>query len=135
MAGFSTYLSRAIINATLVTPTVPTSATLYLALFSSPGPTDDNTGTTNEIATGTWYARRPTGAWTLPAGTAIAASNTSVITYSAVTGSPVTVSHWGIYDAATSGNLLYTDSIGSAKTFAVGDQPVIAAGALTITID
>ena len=62
MSGFSTYLSRAIISATLggsggaaYTPV----ATLYLALFTG-DPTDNNV-TTKEVSTGTWYVRKPTG--------------------------------------------------------------------------
>lgn len=137
MSGFSTYLSQSIINKTLVTPTVPTAATLYLALFTA-NPTDDNV-TANEVVpgggTGVWYGRMATGSWAVPVGVGIVTSNSNQITFNAVTGSAVTISHWGIYDAATGGNLLYSDSVGASKTFAVGDVPVIAAGALTITVD
>lgn len=130
--GFSVYLSQAIINGTLVTPTFPLAKTLYLALFSS-DPTDSNI-TANEVS-GAWYARQATGSWAAPTGSTVSTSNNNQIQFPAITGSAVTVSHWGIYDLATSGNLLYSDSVGTAKTFNVGDVPIIGAGQLVITVD
>lgn len=131
MSGFSTYASQKILAATLANTTWAVPAT-HLALFSS-DPTDNNV-TTNELA-GPWYARRPTGTWSVPTGTGNSSSNNNQVAFNAVTGSAVTVSHWGIYDAAVSGNLIYSDTIGTAKTFGVGDVPTIAAGAHVITVD
>jgi hypothetical protein len=130
--GFSTYLSQAIINGTLVTPTFPLTRTLYLAYFTS-DPTDANI-TANEVA-GAWYVRQPTGAWSAPTGSAISSSNSNQIQFPAVTGSAVTISHWGIYDLSTGGNLLFSGTVGTAKTFNVGDVIVVSAGQLVITID
>ena len=132
MSGFSTYLSQQIINSTLRGASFAIPATLYLAFFTS-DPTDNNV-TTNEVS-GAWYARKVTGAWSAPVGTGNSSSNNNQISFDAVTGSAVTVSHWGIYDALTSGNLLYSDSVGTAKTFGVGDVPVVGAGTLVITVD
>lgn len=129
MSGFSTYLAQNIINSTLRGQAFTVPTTLYLALFTS-DPTDDNI-TTNEVA-GAWYARKATGAWSAPVGTGNSSSNSNQVLWDAVTGSAVTVSHWAIYDAATSGNMLYSDSIGTAKTFNVSDVPFIAAGTLVI---
>ena len=108
MSGFSTYLSQNVINSTLrgVAFSVPSS--LYLAVFSS-DPTDDNV-TVNEVS-GAWYARQVTGAWAAPVGAGNSTSNNSQVQYAAVTGSAVTVTHWGIYDAASSGNLLYSGAL------------------------
>lgn len=131
MSGYSNYLAQAIITKTLVTPTVPNVATLYLALFTA-DPTDANI-TTNEVSGG-WYVRQATGGWTAPVGV-VSTSNSNQITYPAVTGSAVTVSHWGVYDALSGGNLLYSDSVGATKTFAIGDVPVIAANALVISFE
>ena len=140
MSGFSSYLSQAILNKTLVDHTFPAAATLYLALFIS-DPTDANTGT--EVSGG-WYARQATGAWSAPVAAAAvdgsinwSSSNTTQIQFAAVTGGAVTVTHWAIYDAATSGNMLYSDILGTLavpapKTFGIGDVPIVAAGALTI---
>lgn len=132
MSGFSTYLSQNVINSTLRGVSFSVPANLYLAVFTS-DPTDDNV-TINEVA-GAWYSRQATGAWAAPVGSGNSTSNNSQIQYSAVTGSPVTVSHWGIYDASTSGNLLYTGALSVPKTLNVGDVLVVAAGQLVITVD
>lgn len=130
--GFSTYASQMIINSILRAASFTVPSTLYLALFSG-DPTDDNV-TANEVA-GAWYARQATGAWAAPVGTGNSTSNSNQIQFAAVAGSAVTVSHWGIYDALTSGNLLLSGSVGSSKTFNVGDVPVIGAAQLAITVD
>lgn len=132
MSGFSTYLSQNIINSTLRGQSFTVPSTLYLALFTS-DPTDDNV-TTNEVA-GAWYARQATGSWSAPIALGNSSSNSNQIQFPSITGSSVTVTHWAIYDALTSGNLLYSGSVGTAKTFAIGDIPVIAASALVITVD
>lgn len=131
MTGFSTYSSQKILAATLANTSWAVPAT-FIALFTS-DPTDDNV-TTNEVS-GAWYARRPTGSWSVPTGTGNSSSNNNAIAWNAVTGAGVTVSHWGIYDAAVSGNLIYSDTIGTPKTFGIGDVPTINAAAQTITVD
>lgn len=131
-SGFSTYASQMIINSTLRGQAFTVPSTLYLALFTS-DPTDDNV-TVNEVA-GAWYARQVTGAWSAPVGSANSTSNSNQIQYPAVTGSSVTVSHWGIYDASTSGNLIYSGAFTSPKTFNVADVAMVGAGQLVITVD
>lgn len=125
MSGFSNYLANQIINDTLVTP----YASRYLALFMA-DPTDANV-TTNE-ASGAWYSRKPTGAWASP--TVGVSENLSAIQYNPVTGGQVTLTHWGIYDAVTSGNLLYSGAFTTAKTFNIDDFPLIAAGDLDFSL-
>jgi hypothetical protein len=119
MAGFSNYLANQIINDTLVTP----YASRYMALFIA-DPTDAN-DTTKEVV-GAWYARKPTGAWASP--TVGVTENLSAIQYNPVTGAQVAISHWGIYDALTSGNLLYSGAFALPKTFNIDDFPLLAAG-------
>lgn len=131
-SGFSTFLSQNIINSTLRGEAFTVPSTLYLALFTS-DPTDNNI-TVNEVS-GAWYARQVTGAWAAPVGTGNTTSNSNQIQFPAVTGSSATISHWGIYDASSSGNMLYSGAFTSPKTFNVGDVAVIAAGQLQITVD
>lgn len=132
MSAFSTYLSQNIINSTLRGVAFSVPAELHLALFTS-SPTDDNV-TVNEVS-GAWYDRQATGAWSAPVGSGNVTSNNNQIQFGAVTGSSVTVSHWGIYDADASGNLLYHGALSSPKTLNVGDVLVIGAGQLQLTID
>jgi hypothetical protein len=49
------------------------------------------------------------------------------------TGSWGDVSHWGIFDASSSGNLLFHGSFTASKTIASGDILKVASGSLTIT--
>ena len=112
MSGFSTYQANKTLNDELVVP----YASRFLALFIA-DPTDDNI-TANEIVAG-WYSRRPTGSWATP--TVGETSNNNAIQFNAVTGSQVVISHWGIYDAATSGNLRFSGAFEAPKTFNIDD--------------
>ena len=89
-------------------------------------PTDANI-TANEVS-GLWYVRKPTGSWASP--TDGVTTNLSTIQFDPVSGNQVTISHWGIYDAVNSGNLLYSGGFTTAKTFNIDDFPLIAAGDL-----
>lgn len=117
MAGFSTHLAQAVLNHFIrrINQSVP--AGTYLALFVA-DPTDANI-TQNEV-TGSWYARQNIAAWAAP-GTTSTTSNSNQISFAAVTENAITISHWGIYDAATSGNLLVSGALTSAKTLNVDD--------------
>lgn len=128
MAGFSTYLARKLINYTLRGQAYTPPAGTYLALATA-DLTDDNV-TANEV-TGGWYARQQITSWSEPV-TDTTTSNSNQLTFSAVTGSAVTVSHWGIYDAATTGNLLFSGALDNTKVLNVDDVFVINALALDI---
>ena len=133
MAGFSTYLAQAVIAATTNNSALQIPyASLYLALFTS-DPTDDYI-TANE-ATGSWYARVATGAWSSPIGSGVATSNSGQIAFAAVTGSAITISHWGICDngATGGGHLLYSGALTTPKVLNVGDIMTVAAAALELT--
>lgn len=125
MSGFSTYQANAIINSTLVTP----YASRYIALFIA-DPTDANL-TANEVSAA-WYSRMASGAWASP--TNGATSNSNEIQWSPVSGSQVTITHWGVYDAATAGNLLYSFAYDSPKTFNIDDIPVSMPGDLQVVL-
>jgi len=135
MPGFSDYAESAVINALLrgTNFTAPTVASLRLALFSA-DPTD--AGNLNELATGTWYARQLTGTWTAPApsGEQQQSSNVASVTFPAVTGAAVTVTHIGIYDAATAGNMLFSAPMTSSKTLQVGDVLSFAPGTIVASL-
>jgi hypothetical protein len=125
MPGFSTYQANQTLQDTLVDP----YATRFVALFVA-DPTDDNV-TTNEV-TGAWYGRRPTGSWASP--TNGVTNNNNAIQWNPVAGGAVSVTHWGIYDAATSGNLLYSFQFSAPRVFNVDDIPLVVSGDLQITL-
>ena len=49
-------------------------------------------------------------------------------------GSDVTVSHIGIYDAATSGNLMYHTALDASKTLSAADVMSVAASGVSVTL-
>jgi hypothetical protein len=107
--------------------TMPT--TLYVALYTS-DPGDDNTGT--EV-TGTNYVRlaiAPAG-WTIATGSALANNVNPVLFETA--GSPWgTISHMGILDALTAGNLLWHGPLVTPRTVNTGDTIEWPAGTLNV---
>lgn len=136
MSGLSDYAEIATLNALLrgTNFVAPTVASLRLALFTA-DPTD--AGNLNEIATGTWYSRQATGAWTAPSpsnGSQVC-TNVASVTFPAVTGQAVTVTHVGVFDANTAGNMLFSAPMTSAKTLQPGDVLSFAPGTLVGSLD
>lgn len=127
MAAMSDYLENAILNATLRGQAWTPPATVYLALYTS-DPTDTKTGT--EV-TGGAYARQ-TIAFNAPLNGA--ASSTADVLYPIATAGWGTVTHIGIFDAATGGNLLYHGPLTNTKTIATDDQLKLAAGDITVSL-
>ncbi len=60
-------------------------------------------------------------------------SNTAAVEFSAATGSWGTVSHFGIFDASTSGNLLVHSALDASKAISSGDVFKIAISGITVT--
>lgn len=131
MPAMSTYAQAAFINASLrgTTLTAPATAGLGLELFTA-DPTVANL-IANRVTAG-WYTRQLTGTWTAPANGVT--SNNAVISFPAVTGAQITITHVGIYDASSGGNLLFFAPLAQAKTLDIGDVLSFAVGALTITL-
>jgi len=127
MAEMSNFLENALVNATLRNTTYTSPATVYVALFTT-DPTDANTGT--EV-TGGSYARTSV-AFAAPSNGAAASS--ADCTFPTCTSTWGTVSHIGIFDASTSGNLLYHTPLDSSKLSETGDIFKIASGSLTVTL-
>lgn len=120
MAGFSNYLANAIENYVLLGQAMPNIPGRYFALFTS-DPTDAFTAGTEVSAA--WYARKPTGAWAAP--NAGVTYNAARVEFPPVTGASVTITHVGIVDALTGGNLLFSDALPAPKTLQVNDVYVI----------
>lgn len=130
MSGFSTYLAQKLIDHVLrgVTYTPPSGTYLALAVADL---TDDN-DTTKEV-TGAWYARQEITSWAAPVGSGMSTSNSNALAYSAVTGSSLTVTHWGLYDALTSGNLLASGEFTTSKVGNVNNVFKVDAGEIELT--
>jgi hypothetical protein len=127
MAEMSNYLENALINGTLRGTTYTAPTTVYLALYTS-DPTDADTGT--EVS-GTSYARQSV---TFGSPSNGATTNSAAIEFPQAGGSWGTVTHVGIRDASTAGNLLYHTALDASKTIATGDVFRIASGSLSVTL-
>jgi len=129
MAEFSNYLENALINAVLRNTTYTSPATVYVSLYVS-DPTDADSGT--EVSTsGTGYART---AVTFGAPSNGVSTNSADVTFPTSTSSWGTVTHIGIHDASTAGNLLFHSPLDTAKTIDSGDIFKITTGNLSVTL-
>ncbi len=141
MSKFSNYTEDQIIESTLRGAAFVVPSTVYIALFTA-DPTDANI-TANEVTLAAFpaYVRKDaadggliTSGWDA-ASNGISA-NSKVITFPANDGAgTVVVTHIGIYDAITAGNLLYHSPLVASKSLLVGDVLSFGIGAITITID
>lgn len=127
MAAMSNYLENALINATLRNTGYTTPTTVYVGLYTT-DPTDANTGT--EVSGGS-YARQSS---TFGAPSDGASTTSADVTFPTCTENWGTVTHFGILDASTSGNLLYHGALNNSKNIQTGDILKIEAGNLTVTL-
>ena len=127
MAEFSNYLENAIINAVLRNTSYTSPTTVYVGLFTN-DPTDADAGT--EVSGGS-YART---AVTFGAPSNGVSTNSADVTFPTATASWGTVSHIGIHDASTSGNLLFHTPLDTSKTIDSGDIFKITTGNLSVTL-
>ena len=82
------------------------------------------------------YTRVATAGTDWNAAASGSVSNLNALAFPQCTGTPWgTVVGFGIYDAASSGNLLAYGTLGTNKSIGVGDTASFAAGQLTITLD
>ena len=130
MAKFSDYLETALLNATLRGISYTAPSTVYVALYTT-DPTDADVG--SEVVGG-GYARQPI-TFSAPVD-GNANSNVDVV-FAVATATWGTITHIGLRDAATGGNLLYHIELSSAnqKTINADDQLKIGAGDLTVILD
>ena len=127
MSELSNHLENKFLEITLKGGTAYNVATPYLALFST-DPTDAGSGTE---CSWTNYARQAMTFGTVSNGSV---SSSGTITFPAVVGANVTITHIGIYDASSSGNLLYHTPLDLAKTLSVDDVMSVASAGISVTL-
>lgn len=109
----------------------PAAFTPHMGLFTA-APTDTTAGT--EVSGG-GYARQDVSAEYGTAAAAGSVSNDAEVAFPQATANWGTVTHFGIFDAASGGNLLRWGALGTAKAVNQDDTPKFAIGALTHTED
>jgi hypothetical protein len=127
MAEISNYLENALINATLRNTTFTSPAAVYISLHTA-DPTDAGSGT--EVSGGS-YIRQ---AATFGAPSNGVSTTTADITFPQATANWGTIGWIGIWDAQTTGNLLYHTALDTSKAIDNGDIFKIASGSLTVTL-
>jgi len=105
--------------------TRPTS--WYLALYTA-APSDTGGGT--EVSGGS-YARKAVS-FTVSGDTA---SNSAAVEFDVATAAWGTISHVGVFDASSGGNLIAYAALTASKTIDDGDVLRVPAGDLDITMD
>lgn len=145
MAGKSDYLENKMIDTVLRGQTWTAPTNTYVALFTA-APTDAGGGTevtggsyarvTVSGALASWAGTQSAGSTSASSGTGGQTSNNAAITFPTPTANWGVCTHFGIFDASTSGNLLYWAALTTSKTINNGDAaPSFAIAALTIAED
>jgi len=127
--SFSNTFETHVLNYVFTSTSVTRPTAWYLALFTS-NPAEDASGT--EVSTsGTAYARQ-SATFTVSGNTA---SNSAAIEFPTATASFGTVSHVGVFDASTGGNLIAYSALDTSKAISTGDVFRVPSGDLDITLD
>ena len=114
---------------TLSSTTRPTN--WYLALFTTA--TSDSTPGTE--VSGTGYTRVPIQFQVTQTAGTTRARNVNTIAFTTAGSNWGTITHIGIFDASTGGNMLFHDAIGVAKQIYSGDTLLIQPQELTVSLE
>lgn len=132
MSNMTNYLEKKLCDHTLGKASYTMPATVYVALFTA-DPTE--TGSlTNEVSGGSYSRLAITSAMSAAGATDGTSSNSSALTLGPASASWGTITHIGIMDASTSGNMLLYGALAASKTIGSGDSFQFAIGQLEVTM-
>ena len=129
MADMSDFLEVALLNSTLNGAAFTPVNNPYISLHTA-DPTDAGTGT--EVSGGS-YAR-VASSFAVASGTGGSVASDADATFPTATATWGTVGWIGLWDAASSGNMLYHTALDASKTIDSGDVFKITTGNLTVTL-
>ena len=129
MAALSDHAENLLLNYLMTADSVTRPTTWYVALYTG-APSDAGGGT--ELS-GSGYARQ-TIDFDVATGTGGTTDNSADVVFTAAGGDWGTITHIGIHDAATSGNLLWHGAMSTSKTVTDGDSLQFSAGNVDLTI-
>lgn len=129
MSALSDYAEKLVLDWLMTTGSATRPSGWYVGLFTA-SPNDAGGGT--EVS-GSGYSRKSASfnAASSPGGTT---SNSAVVSWTAAGGNYGTVTHIGIFDASTGGNLIWHGALSTSKTVNDGDTIQFSAGNLTLTL-
>ena len=129
MAALSDHAEKLILDWMMTAGAAARPSAWYVALYTA-APSDAGGGT--ELS-GSGYAREAVAFAAATSGTGTT-SNTGVVIFTADGGDWGSVTHMGIHDASSGGNLLWHGSLAAAKTVADGDTLEFAVGNIDLTV-
>ena len=125
--SFTNFLETEILDHVFAGAAYTAPSTKYIGLFTAaPGETGGGT----EVS-GSAYARQSMAFSTSGATT----SNSAAVEFPTATGSWGTITHVGIFDAVSSGNLMVYATLTASKAIASGDVFRVPSGDLDITLN
>jgi len=133
MAALTDHAENLLLNFLMTTGTATRPTNWYVALYTG-APNDASTGSSGGTeVSGNGYSRQ-SASWNAASGAGGTTSNSGAITFTASGGSFGEVTHIGITDASSGGNLLWHGAMTTNKTIADGDSLQFAVGAIDLTI-
>jgi hypothetical protein len=132
MGSFGNYLETEILDHIFGKGTYTPPTNIFIAL-STTDPTDTGSGISEP--SGGSYARKSTAPADWDAAASGALDNANAITFVEATGSWGTISHFALYDALTSGNMLAHGALTTSKIIDNGDVASFATGDLDVSLD
>jgi hypothetical protein len=129
MAALSNYAEKLLLDWAMTTGSATRPTAWYVALYTA-APSDSGGGT--EVSTG-GYTRKSVAfdPASSPGGTT---SNTGAVSFTASGANYGTVTHIGIFDNSTGGNLLWHGALTASKTVNDGDTLEFSIGNIDLTI-
>ena len=134
MANFSNYLENAIANWLNGDAMPAATSSLWVALYSSPGVVQNNAATNligTRVEVSNWAVTTATGSSDSSDASITNGAEIVMISNSNIT---ATASHFAVYDAASTGNLLFHGALSSSVSIAVGDTVKFALNSITLTV-
>lgn len=135
--SFTDYLENELLDHVLGGADFPRPATVYIGLSTST-PNDDGTNFTEPVGDGYARAAVTNNATEWPAASGGSKSNANDITFAKATAdwaSGADMTHIGIFDTLSGGNLLMTEALTNARPVSVGDIPVYRSGEIVVNLD
>ena len=144
MSAMTDYLENKIIDWFFRGQAFSPPGTAYVGLLTA-APSDNTNGT--EVTGGSyarvgiaaalanWAGTQSAGSTTASSGSSGTTSNNSAISFATPTANWGTITHFGVYDALTSGNLLFWGALSSAKAGFTGEAVAVQIRQLQVQID
>ena len=129
MAALSDYAEKLLLDWAMTTGSATRPTAWYVALYTA-APSDSGGGT--EVSTGGYSRQAVTfDAATSPGGTT---SNTGTVSFTASGANFGTITHIGIFDNSSGGNLLWHGAMTASKTVNDGDTLEFSIGNIDLTL-